>query len=329
MAKVGKVQRKLHSQCQRATPYPLTSHSQKDLKDDEKKKKKKKSFYKASEKQDWEDATCSVCMEVPHNAVLLLCSSYNNGCRPYMCATSHRFSNCFEQYQKAYTKATFQSLPLATNNSNLNAGESSDNVEVPELLCPLCRRQVKGWTVVEAARKYLNGKKRGCMQDECSFVGTYKELRKHVRSKHPYARPRDVDPVQKEKWKTLEYERERNDVISTILSSTPGAMVLGDYVLEPNDHTFYSDSDSESEVEYVDDDFFSMRSIGLRRNRPFLSNIGYGQGYEYNSLDMDHFELNRVAPTSSAAASRRGLHRILLGGRSRRRRRHRLPNASR
>ncbi|XP_028757480.1 uncharacterized protein LOC114716622 [Neltuma alba] len=325
MAKVGKVQRKSHSQCHRATPYPLTSHSQKNLKDDE------KSFYKASEKQDWEDATCSVCMEVPHNAVLLLCSSYNNGCRPYMCATSHRFSNCFEQYKKAYTKAPVQSLPLATNNSNLNAGESSDYAEVPELLCPLCRRQVKGWTVVEAARKFLNKKKRGCMQDECSFTGTYKELRKHVRSKHPCARPRDVDPIRKEKWKRLEYERERNDVISTILSSTPGAMVLGDYVLEPNDHTFYSDSDSdsESEEEYVDDDFFSMRSIGLGRNRPFLSSIGYGRGFEYDSLDMDHFELNRVAPTGPAAASRRGFHRILLGGRSRRRRRHRLPNASR
>ncbi|KAI9107008.1 hypothetical protein K1719_022536 [Acacia pycnantha] len=327
MAKVGKV----HSQCQRATPYPLTSHS----------RKKEKSFYGASEKQNWEDATCSVCMEVPHNAVLLLCSSYNNGCRPYMCATSHHFSNCFEQYQKAYTKATVQSLPPATNNSNMNAGESSDNAEVPELLCPLCRSQVKGWTVVDAARKYLNGKKRGCMQDECSFAGTYKELMKHVRSEHPYARPRDVDPIRKEKWKRLEYERERNDVISTILSSTPGAMVLGDYVLEPNDHTYSdsdsesdsefdsdSDSDSESEEEYVDG-FFSTRSIGLGRNRSFLSRIGYGRAFEYDLLDMNNFGLNHTARTGSAAASRRGFRRILLGERSRIRRRHRLPNASR
>ncbi|KAG4389543.1 hypothetical protein GLYMA_06G109000v4 [Glycine max] len=193
MAKVGKLRSK--AQGQRATPH-LLSCARKNLKD----VNVRNNSSKASEKKDWEDATCSVCMEVPHNAILLLCSSYYKGCRPYMCATSHRYSNCFEQYKK-----------------------------------------VKGWTVVEAARKSLNAKKRSCMQDDCSFVGNYKELRKHVRSKHPFARPREVDPIKEEKWKRFECERERSDVISTILSSTPGAMVLGDYVLEPNDHAFYSD----------------------------------------------------------------------------------------
>lgn len=328
MARVGKVQRKSQSQSQRTTPYPLPSHSRKVLKDVD----VKKTFYEASVKQDWEDATCSVCMEVPHNAVLLLCSSYNKGCRPYMCATSHRYSNCFEQYKKAYTKATSaQSLQPATDdsNSNLGADETNDNTEVPELLCPFCRRQVKGWTVVEAARKYLNGKKRTCMQDECSFVGTYKDLRKHVRSRHPFARPRDVDPIRKEKWKRLECERERNDVISTMLSSTPGARVLGDYVVEPNDHAFYSDDyDSEFEGEFLEDDFFSMRSIGIGRNNHFLSNIGYNRNYAYDSLDVDHFGLRGVAPAGTGAAAGRGFHRLLLG-RSRRRRRHRIPHAGR
>ncbi|KAF7829876.1 uncharacterized protein G2W53_012209 [Senna tora] len=324
MAKVGKVRKKSESQSQRTSPYPLTSPSGKNLKNDD----VEKSFYEASEKQDWEEATCSVCMEVPHNAVLLLCSSYNKGCRPYMCATSHRYSNCFEQYKKAYTKETsVQDLQPATNDSNFNhsTSETKDNAEVAELLCPLCRRPVKGWTVVEEARKYLNGKKRTCMQDECSFVGTYKGLRKHVRSTHPLARPRDVDPIRKEKWKRLECERERNDVISTILSSTPGAMVLGDYVLEPSDHTFYSDFDSESEEELLEDDLFSMRSIGFGRSSHFLSNIRYNRDYAYDSWDMDHFGVHRVAPTGSAAASGRGVHRLLLG-RSRRRRRHRIPN---
>ncbi|KAL0323364.1 UNVERIFIED_CONTAM: hypothetical protein Sangu_1955700 [Sesamum angustifolium] len=32
--------------------------------------------------------------------------------------------------------------------------------ETSELLCPLCRGQVKGWTVVEPARWYLDAKKR-------------------------------------------------------------------------------------------------------------------------------------------------------------------------
>ncbi|KAF7816903.1 uncharacterized protein G2W53_030872 [Senna tora] len=305
MGKVGNASCKLRSQGHTATLYPFRSHAQKKLEDVD----AKKTFSKASEKQHWKDATCSVCMEVPHNAVLLLCSSYDMGCRPFMCATGHRYSHCFEQYKKAYTKATsVQNLQQAANDSNFSssAGERNDNKELPELLCPLCRMQVKGWTVVEEARKYLNAKKRTCMQDDCCFVGTYKELRKHVRSKHPYARPREVDPIREEKWKRLECERERNDVISTILSSTPGAMVMGDYVLEPNGHAFYSDSDEE----YLEDDFFSMRSIGLGRNSRFLSNIRYNRDYAYDSLDG------------------RGLRRLLLG-RSRRRRRHRNNNAGR
>ncbi|CAJ1974174.1 unnamed protein product [Sphenostylis stenocarpa] len=319
MAKVGNLRNK--SQGRKASPC-LLSCARKNMKD----VNPKKSTSKASEKKEWEDTTCSVCMEVPHNSILLLCSSYDNGCRPYMCATSHRYSNCFEQYKKAYTKATsVRSLQLEADNANfdLSTGESKDNSEVAELLCPLCRRQVKGWTVVEAARKSLNAKKRSCMQDDCSFVGNYKELRKHVRSKHPFARPREVDPIREEKWKRFECERERNDVISTILSSTPGAMVLGDYVLEPNDHAFYSD-EYDSDDEFLEDGFFSVRrSIGLGRTGHFLPNIRFN-----HDRDVDRFGLQSVASPGSAAVSGRGLHRILLG-RSRRRRRHRIANARR
>ncbi|KAI6689373.1 hypothetical protein NL676_026201 [Syzygium grande] len=42
-------------------------------------KKKKKQHCNAFEKKAWDQATCSVCMEYPHNAVLLLCSSYDKG----------------------------------------------------------------------------------------------------------------------------------------------------------------------------------------------------------------------------------------------------------
>eukprot|EP00246_Nothoceros_aenigmaticus_P014344 TRINITY_DN538_c0_g1_i1.p1 TRINITY_DN538_c0_g1~~TRINITY_DN538_c0_g1_i1.p1 ORF type:complete len:452 (+),score=32.21 TRINITY_DN538_c0_g1_i1:725-2080(+) len=55
--------------------------------------------------KEWEDATCPICMEHPHNAVLLVCSSHGNGCRPYMCDTSYRHSNCFDQYRKANSMA--------------------------------------------------------------------------------------------------------------------------------------------------------------------------------------------------------------------------------
>lgn len=59
----------------------------------------------SSAKRDWEDATCPICMEFPHNAVLLFCSSHDKGCRPYMCNTSYRHSNCLDQYQKAQLEA--------------------------------------------------------------------------------------------------------------------------------------------------------------------------------------------------------------------------------
>lgn len=234
-------------------------------------------------KKDWEDATCAVCMDFPHNAVLLLCSSHDKGCRPYMCATSYRHSNCLDQFRKAYSKSSSINTPENSVESSASRLEpiahthlqhdSSDNIsppdfegfgpprpvsdsedasveedlsspmdtalnrprekcEAPELACPLCRGQVKGWTVVEAARKYLNAKTRSCSQDSCSFVGTYEELRKHARHEHPLARPQEIDPDRQRNWRRLERQRDHDDVISTIRATMPGALVLGDYVIE-------------------------------------------------------------------------------------------------
>jgi hypothetical protein len=83
------------------------------------------------------------------------------------------------------------------------------------------------------------------MQDDCSFLGTYKELRKHMKAEHPSAQPREVDPVLEQKWRSLQRENERDDVLSTIRSTMPGSMVFGDYVIEGNNHHgFHSDEDS-------------------------------------------------------------------------------------
>ncbi|GLT69477.1 hypothetical protein SLA2020_416250 [Shorea laevis] len=295
MAKVGKV-RKSNSQRLRLNPYPLTSCSKNAVKGGQKKGK----CSKALEKKDWEGATCPVCLEFPHNAVLLLCDSYHKGCRPYMCATSRRFSNCLEQYKKAYTKVT------SMNNGSvdiLGADEADKKLEVPELLCPLCRGQVKGWTVVEPARKYLNRKRRTCMQEKCSFVGTYKELKKHVKTKHPLAQPRAVDPALEEKWKKLEHERERNDVISTIMSSTPGALLLGDYVIEPGYHGIYEEEyDSDDSDDSLDDGYFRLESFNRRQNR----SIRY-----YDIFDGDDFGMQHVFRAVSPGG--RSQHSQLLG----------------
>lgn len=223
----------------RPAPYPLPSCNQDVLEDLYLKKSSK-----VLDKKDWEDVTCSVCMECPHNAVLLLCSSHEKGCRPYMCATSFRYSNCLDQYKKAYTKVISSSGSADDPILLSESGWPVDKSESTELACPLCRGQVKGCTVVEPAREYLNAKKRSCMQDDCSFVGTYKELRKHMRTAHPSVRPREVDPILEQKWRRLEREREHDDVISTIRSTMPGAMVFGDYVIEGNNYGFDSDEEN-------------------------------------------------------------------------------------
>ncbi|CAH1450609.1 unnamed protein product [Lactuca virosa] len=246
MAKGTRGRRRMASRNFRTTPYPILPNLS-NLNE------KKSPNENETPKKDWEDITCSVCMEYPHNAVLLLCSSHDKGCRPYMCGTSSRYSNCLDQYKKAYTKTTL------TNGSSfdpLTGWPIERNLEVAELACPLCRGQVKGWTVVESAREYLNCKKRTCMHEDCVFVGAYKELKKHVKAVHPAAKPREVDPDQEQKWRRFEREREREDVISTVTSSMPGSVVFGDYVIERNSY--------ESESESEDEEGFD---VGGNRNR--------------------------------------------------------------
>ncbi|KAG9447655.1 hypothetical protein H6P81_013783 [Aristolochia fimbriata] len=50
--------------------------------------------------KEWDDASCPICMDHPHNAVLLLCSSHDKGCRSYICDTSYRHSNCLDRLKK-------------------------------------------------------------------------------------------------------------------------------------------------------------------------------------------------------------------------------------
>lgn len=243
MAKTSRKRRRVASRYYRQTPYPLPSYSGEEL----------EGLYQTTKcsnmmrKRDWEDVTCSVCMEYPHNAVLLLCSSHDKGCRPYMCGTSDRHSNCLDQYKKAYTKVTANHIGLPFHGSEESLSTASlsswlaEKSDFVELACPLCRGQVKGWTVVDVARDFLNSKKRCCMQEKCSFMGNYKELRKHVRTAHPAVKPREVDPAVEHEWRRLENEREHADVMSVIRTSMPGATVIGDFVIGGED--FASDSD--------------------------------------------------------------------------------------
>ncbi|KAK6915272.1 Protein of unknown function DUF1644, partial [Dillenia turbinata] len=50
--------------------------------------------------KELDEALCPICMDHPHNAVLLLCSSHDKGCRSYICDTSYRHSNCLDRFKK-------------------------------------------------------------------------------------------------------------------------------------------------------------------------------------------------------------------------------------
>lgn len=200
--------------------------------------------------KEWEDARCPVCMEHPHNAVLLICSSHEKGCRPYMCNTSYRHSNCLDQFCKSFseTAETVETSPttpqvesdvLDTNSSDVQSTEaniidmqeegsegfvtmqplSCEDGAKPKLVCPLCRGQIKEWKVVEAARHFMNDKSRSCSCETCNFSGTYTDLRKHARLEHPLVRPSAVDPERQRNWRRLERQRDLGDLLSTLQTS--------------------------------------------------------------------------------------------------------------
>ncbi|XP_074273893.1 uncharacterized protein LOC141597361 [Silene latifolia] len=185
------------------------------------------------EVKEWEDARCPVCMEHPHNAVLLICSSYHKGCRPYMCDTSYRHSNCLDQFRKSFTEAPVEVNQPSSETSALtitqDEGKSHNAIAVEllssmrkldqKLVCPLCRGQISGWVVVNLARDFMNSKARSCACESCEFTGTYTDLRKHARSDHPQVRPSEADPERQRSWRHLERQRDIGDVLSTIQSS--------------------------------------------------------------------------------------------------------------
>jgi len=238
--------------------------------------------------KELDEVSCPICLDRPHNAVLLLCSSNEKGCKSYICDTSYRHSNCLDQFKKSRgnsrSNATLQSsMPInlvssstttdasmtlrthafdGNENHNLNEISNDTFVRLPEELvdsesvqeriehegvnanspelslspgCPLCRGTILGWEVVDEARKYLNLKKRSCSRESCSFSGNYQELRRHARRVHPTIRPSDIDPSRERAWRCLEHQREYGDIVSAVHSAMPGAVVVGDYIIENGD----------------------------------------------------------------------------------------------
>ena len=130
----------------------------------------------------------------PHNAVLLRCTSYEKGCRPFVCDTDQTRSNCLERIIFAYelpSNVKVSSLAVPPLDSIFHIVPSNAN-NSPS--CPLCRGDVIGWIVIGEVQLHLNQKKRCCEEECCMFVGNFNELQKHTQQKHPDSRPSEIDP---------------------------------------------------------------------------------------------------------------------------------------
>ena len=166
----------------------------------------------AKQTAEWEEVRCPVCMDHPHNAVMLVCSSHDKGCRPFVCDTSYRHSNCLDQYRKASRESSKDS----------GATECAECQQPVKLSCPLCRGPVSHWTKDYDARKFMNCKARACTMESCEFKGAYSQLRKHAREDHPAIRPMEVDPDRQRDWRRMEQQRDMGDLLSMVRSGISG-----------------------------------------------------------------------------------------------------------
>ncbi|XP_038698213.1 uncharacterized protein LOC119995830 isoform X1 [Tripterygium wilfordii] len=188
---------------------------------------------------NWEDVTCPICLDFPHNGVLLQCSSYEKGCHPFVCDTDHLHSNCLDRFKSAYGLSS-PSASDATPTTHTQPIVLEGNCKPA---CPLCRGEIVGWIVIDKARLHLDEHKRCCEEEQCAFMGTYLELKKHAEVVHPNARPSRIDPARQLDWENFQRSSEVIDVLSTIHSEVPRGVVLGDYVIE------YGGDDSGDEFE--------------------------------------------------------------------------------
>lgn len=216
-------------------------------------------------------------MEHPHNAVLLLCSSRDKSCQPYMCNTSHRYSNCLDQFCKSSAVGAQQdedNLSGAVFRRGSWAQALSDATrshvqQQPELACPLCRGHVRGWIVVKAAHNWMNSKTRSCALETCNFSGNYAELRKHARHEHPLERPSEADPMRQSDWTRLERQRDFEDAFSAYQAPSGDDSSGDDFLTELSlDSGLLLDGYSEAE-EGLDEDI--NMSLDFEFELSFLS----------------------------------------------------------
>ncbi|KAF8655168.1 hypothetical protein HU200_061307 [Digitaria exilis] len=176
-----------------------------------------------------------------------------------------------------------------------------------EVKCPLCRGSVSGWIPAGEVRQYLDRKLRTCSHDSCKFVGTYEQLREHARTAHLLTKPAHIDLSRKRTWDRLEREQEVGDVISAIRSQIPGAIIVGDYVIETRDD-MSPDIDSDESSEEWWSDQGDAESPGNRLDSPSVwLNGTLGSPSIWPDVPRLLSQNRRVSPRLSFS-SRRSFH---------------------
>ncbi|CAK9149588.1 unnamed protein product [Ilex paraguariensis] len=288
--------------------------------------------------QNWDDVTCPICLDFPHNGVLLQCSSFEKGCRAFVCDTDHLHSNCLDRFKTAYGMLSESQSPSTSEASSAGDNNLMNSEANGKPTCPLCRGEVTGWVIVDKARGHLDEKKRCCEELQCSFMGTYLELQKHAQLEHPHARPSKIDPARQLDWENFQQSSEIIDVLSTIHSEVPRGVVLGDYVIE------YGDNDSGDDFEDFPGDegnwwtscilYQVFDNFRTSRNRRRSRANDSRRGTRRLSYDTSNSDEGSVASVESAEyrldeiddefVNRSGLSRGRAGHRSYRRRRSRF-----
>ncbi|CAN8305105.1 unnamed protein product [Cochlearia groenlandica] len=225
----------------RVSPYPIRSCRNKKQKEAESSPPPPPPV-ELENVSEWEDVRCVICMEPPHNAVLLQCSSFTKGCRAYMCDTSARHSNCFKQYRR--------------NNNVIRCNGKS-------LHCPYCRGEVNGTTKSTSARRFMNARIRCCSVEKCGFSGTYSQLKTHSKAKHPcFTPPKVSPPCVHNLWEHLErdpefiemmdarrrFESEQRSLASSLHQHLPHRHPMIDLNLDAFMHDLWLGVSAESQV---------------------------------------------------------------------------------
>ncbi|KAI5008510.1 hypothetical protein ZWY2020_009558 [Hordeum vulgare] len=179
--------------------------------------------------KEWDDARCPICMDHPHNAVLVLCSSHDKGCRSYisnrMDSSSHPSSSLPGDTSNQRSPRLLIDVPefrenlshehVIRSSATVSGQQEGTNYNQGPVTLEALMGQVKaGRSSKMPDSTWTRSQEAARGKHACAFSGTYGALRRHARRVHPTTRPADVDPSRRRAWHRLENQREYGDIMS-------------------------------------------------------------------------------------------------------------------